>query len=108
MIGGFVPGDGIVRVIIRALGPTLSQFGVPTVLADPILELHDGQGTLLTSNDDRKESQQTEMQASGKAPPNDNESAIIAVRPAGSSNAIVRGKNNTTGNALVEVYILPP
>ncbi len=108
MIGGFIPGDGIVRVIIRALGPTLTQFGVPTVLADPILELHDAQGTLVTSNDNWKDTQQAEIQASGKAPPNDNESAIIAVRPAGNSTAIVRGKGNTTGNALVEVYILPP
>jgi len=108
MIGGFIPGDGIVRVIIRALGPSLSQFGVPTLLTDPILELHDAQGSLLTSNDNWKDSQQAEIQASGKAPPNDNESAIIAVRPAGNSTAIVRGKNNTTGNALVEVYIPPP
>ena len=108
MIAGFIPGNGIVRVIIRALGPTLTQFGVPTVLADPILELHDAQGTLITSNDNWKDTQQAEIQASGKPPPNDNESAIIAVRPAGNSTAIVRGKNNTTGNALVEVYILPP
>jgi len=108
MIGGFVSGNGIVRVIIRALGPTLSQFGVTNVLADPTLELHDGNGTLLASNDNWKDSQQAEIQASGKAPPNDLESAIIAVRPSANSTAIVRGKNNTTGNALVEVYILPP
>jgi hypothetical protein len=108
MIGGLISGNGIVRVIIRALGPTLSQFGVTNVLADPTLELHDGNGTLLASNDNWKDTQQAEIQASGFAPPNDAESAIIAVRPASNSTAIVRGKNNTTGNALVECYILPP
>jgi hypothetical protein len=108
MIGGFISGNGVVRVIIRALGPTLSQFGVPNVLADPTLELHDGNGTLIASNDNWKDTQQAEIQASGKAPPNDKESAIIAVRPATNSTAIVSGKNNTTGNALVEVYVLPP
>jgi hypothetical protein len=108
MIGGFVSGNGIVRVIIRALGPTLSLFGVPNVLADPMLEVHDGNGTLLASNDNWKDTQQAEIQASGKAPPNDKESAIIIVRPATNTTAIVSGKNNTTGNALVEVYVLSP
>jgi hypothetical protein len=108
MIGGFISGNGIVRVIIRALGPTLSQFGVTNVLADPMLELHDGDGALLASNDNWADTQQAEIQASGFAPPNPGESAIIAVRPAANSTAIVRGKNGTTGNALVEVYILPP
>jgi hypothetical protein len=108
MIGGFISGNGIVRVIIRALGPTLSQFGVPNVLADPTLELHDANGAIIATNDNWKDTQQAEIQASGKAPPNDLESAIIAVRPAANSTAIVQGKNGTTGNALVEVYILPP
>ena len=107
MIGGFISGNGIVRVIVRALGPTLSQFNVPNVLADPTMELRDVNGTLLASNDDWQETQQAEIQASGKAPPNAKESAIIIVRPAGNTTAIVRGKNDATGNALVEVYILP-
>jgi hypothetical protein len=108
MIGGFISGDGIVRVIVRGLGPTLSQFGVPNVLADPTLELHDANGTVIASNDNWQDSQQAEINASGFAPPNANESAIIIVRPAENTTAIVRGKNNTTGNALVEAYILPP
>jgi hypothetical protein len=108
MIGGFISGNGIVKVIIRALGPTLSQFGVTNVLADPTLELHDANGAILASNDNWADTQGAEIQASGFAPPNAKESAIIAVRPPANSTAIVRGKNNTTGNALVEVYILPP
>jgi hypothetical protein len=106
MIAGVISGDGIVKVIVRALGPTLSQFGVANVLADPTLEVRDVQGNLLASNDNWKDMQQAEIQASGKAPPNDLESAIIIVRPPANSTAIVRGKNNTTGNALVEVYTL--
>jgi hypothetical protein len=90
----------IVRVIVRALGPTLTQFGVPSVLADPTLEIHDVNGTLIASNDNWQDSQQAEIQASGFAPPNTNESAIIIVRPVANTTAIVRGKNNTTGNAL--------
>jgi hypothetical protein len=108
MIGGFISGDGIVRVIVRALGPTLTAFNVPNVLADPTLELRDVNGALIASNDNWKDSQQAEIQASGFAPPNNNESAIIMVRPAANTTAIVRGKGNTTGNALVEAYILPP
>ena len=108
MIGGFISANTDIRIIIRALGPTLSQFGVPNVLPDPILRLHDTNGTLIASNDNWADTQHAEIQASGKAPPNSAESAIIAVRPAGNSTAIVSGKNNTTGNALVEVYTLPP
>ena len=99
-------GNGIVKVIVRALGPTLSQFGVTNVLADPTLEVRDVSGNLLATNDNWQDTQQAEIQASGKAPPNNNESAIIIERPPANTTAIVRGKNNTTGNALVEVYFL--
>ena len=108
MIGGFISGNGIVRVIVRALGLTLSQFGVTNVLADPVLDVRDAQGSSLATNDDWAATQQAEIQASGKAPPNAKESAIIIVRPTGNTTAIVSGKGNTTGNALVEAYILPP
>jgi hypothetical protein len=103
-----IGGSGNKQVLLRALGPTLQNFGVTGFLADPTLELHDGSGGFITSNDNWKDTQQAEIQASGFPPPNDAESAIIAVRPASNSTAVVRGKNNTTGNALVEVYILPP
>jgi hypothetical protein len=93
-------------VIVRALGPTLAQFRVPNVLADPMLELYDSNGTLIASNDSIGLSS-FEIRASGFAPPNRAEPAIIITRPAGNTTAIVRGKNNTTGNALLEVYTLP-
>ena len=108
MIGGFITGEGNCRVIVRALGPTLAQFGVPNVLADPMLELYDPNGTLVASNDNTPSPLHfSEIRASGFAPPNGAESAIIITRQAGNITAIVRGKNNTTGNALLEVYTLP-
>jgi len=110
MIGGFITGEGNCRVIVRALGPTMTQFGVPNVLADPMLELYDPNGTLIASNDNTNISPFqpfSEIRASGFAPPNPAEPAIIVTRPVGNTTAIVRGKNNTTGNALLEVYTLP-
>ena len=116
MIGGFiVQGNRPKRVIIRAIGPELTQFGVPNVLADPTLELHDGTGALIASNDNWQTTiiggiithdQVQEILNSGLAPTDGRESAIIANLPAGNYTAIVRGVNNTTGVALVEVYDL--
>ena len=114
MIGGFiVQGTGPKRVIIRAIGPELTQFGVPNVLANPTLELHDSTGALIASNDDWQttiiggiitSNQISDVQNSGHAPGNTLESAIIADLPLGNYTAIVRGWSNTTGVALVEVY----
>ena len=116
MIGGFiVQGTGAKRVIIRAIGPELSQFGVPDPLANPRLELHNAAGALIGSNDDWQHtiiggvitrSQVADIQNSGHAPTAPTESAIIAELPPGNYTAIVRGVNNTTGVALVEVYDL--
>jgi hypothetical protein len=110
MIGGFIVQNGIQKVIVRGLGPTLGQppFNVPEVLADPVLAIFDANGQQIAFNDNWKDTQQAEIQATGKAPPNDSESAIVITRPPGNTTAILSGKNNTTGNALVEVYILPP
>ena len=108
MIGGFiVQGDQSQKVIVRALGPTLSQFNVPNALADPVLTLADENGGVIASNDDWQNTQAAEIQFSGFAPKNPKEPAIIATRPPGNTTAIVTGKNGTTGNALVEVYTLP-
>ena len=116
MIGGFiVQGSEPKRVIIRAIGPELTQYGVPNVLANPTLELHDGTGALIASNNNWAttiiggiitSTQVHEIQASGYAPSDPLESAIVADLPAGHYTAIVRGVNNLTGIALVEVYDL--
>jgi cyclophilin family peptidyl-prolyl cis-trans isomerase len=107
LIGGFfLGGTESKRVLVRAIGPSLAPT-VPDFLADPILELHDGNGALLDSNDDWGSSpDQAEIQASGVAPPNTKESAVVKLLPAGPFTAIVRGVNNTTGVASVELYQL--
>jgi len=111
MIGGFivrgglgVDGAGSEEVLVRAIGPSLTQRGVPNALQDPTLDLHDGNGAIIASNDNWKDTQQSEIQATGLAPSDDRESAILAILIQGNYTAIVRGKNNTTGVGLVEVY----
>jgi hypothetical protein len=107
MIGGLIVGGhngSGGRVLVRALGPSLTAFGVPGALSDPRLELRDGNGSQMAVNDNWKDGQQTEIQATTLAPTDDRESAILTILPAGNFTAIVRGFNNTTGVALVEVY----
>jgi len=109
MIGGFIVSgaNGSVNLIVRALGPSLAQFGVPNPLPDPRLGLYDANGTLIMSNDNWKDSQQVAIQNSGFRPPNDLDSAILVTLPTGNYTAIVTGKNGGTGVGLVEVYRLP-
>ena len=108
MIGGFiVGGEGNARVILRAIGPSLTQSGVANPLADPTLELFDGNGNSVEANDDwRTDPDQGEIAAAGVAPQNDLESALLASIPPGAYTAIVAGKNSATGVGLVEVYHL--
>ena len=108
LIGGFiVTGTQPKRVIVRAIGPSLSSF-FPGALADPILELH-GPGAFATiTNDNWRSAQEAEIIATGIPPTNDLESAIVATLPANNSayTAIVRGVNNGTGIGVVEAYDL--
>ena len=106
--GLIITGSVPKRVIIRAIGPSLTKFGFPAseLLADPTLELH-GSGTFVTvTNNNWKDTQQTEIEASGLAPTNDLESAIILTLAPGSYTAIVRGNGTGVGIGLVEVYDL--
>jgi hypothetical protein len=109
MIGGFIVGPngtGTAKVLVRAIGPSLADFNVPNVLSDPTLEIHDGTGATIASNDNWKDTQQSEIQLTGLAPKNDSESAIVSTLTPGAYTAIVRGKAGATGVALVEVYAL--
>ena len=108
MIAGFiVSGSQSKTIIVRALGPTLGSYGVANALNDPMLELHDSSGATIATNDDwQTGSQASHISSSGYAPTNSNEPALIATLPAGAYTAIVRGYNNSTGVALVEVYEL--
>src|SRR5438128_2555000 len=107
IIGGLIiSGSGPKKLLLRALGPTLGQspFNVPNAMANPALDLRDRNAPRITANDKWKSTQQTPIQATGLAPPDDAESAIATTLAPASYTAIVTGVNNTTGNALVEVY----
>ena len=113
LIGGFIAGNGVTKVIVRAIGPTLTNAGVTNPLQDPTLELHDGNGTTIRSNNNWKvredsSSQQAEIEATTIPPTNDLESALVQTLGPGNYTAVVRGVNNTTGTAVVEVYNLAP
>ena len=116
VIGGFiVKGTGTKRIIVRAIGPDLSPYGIPNILADPSLELHDSTGALIASNNNWQTTvlggiitsgQADEIQASGLAPGNELDSVIIGDLPPGAYTAIVSGANGLTGVGLAEVYDL--
>ena len=115
MIGGFIVGGNSSNVLVRATGPSLIPFGISNALADPRLELHDGNGTL-AGNDDWQTTQtggiitsdqSGAIQNSGLAPGNAAESAIMATLPPGSYTAIAQGVNGGTGVGIIEVFALP-
>ena len=107
LIGGVIlTGDDKARVLVRALGPSLGNWGVNQPLGDPTLELHDEHGALVLANDNWRDTQQAAIEATGLAPSNPAEAALIADLFPTNYTAIVRGKNDTTGVGLVEIYHL--
>ncbi|MBA3272552.1 MAG: exo-alpha-sialidase [Chthoniobacterales bacterium] len=104
--GRGVDGGGSARVVLRGLGPSLAQSGVSNALQNPELQLVDGNGSTVAFNDDWRQTQQAELQATGIPPNDDRESAIVVTLRKGDYTAIVRGKGGTTGVALVESYDL--
>jgi hypothetical protein len=107
LIGGFIiTGDAPASVLIRGIGPELTAANVPNALQDPTLDLRDGNGQLVASNDNW-ESDQRQAIINTTAPPTDpREPAILESLVAGNYTAIVRGKDNSVGVALVEIYVL--
>jgi hypothetical protein len=99
LIAGIIAqgGDGISQVVVRAIGPSLAASGINNALANPTLELHDGNGVLIRSNDNWKSTQQSALEATGLAPANDLESAILVTLTAGNYTAIVTGFGEPTG-----------
>jgi N-acetylneuraminic acid mutarotase len=107
MIAGVIisPSNGTdAKVLVRALGPTLGDFGVAGALANPTVELVNSSGTVLRSNDDWKSSQQAEIEAANLGPAHEQEAALIETIPPGLYTAVVRGNGRSTGAGLVEVY----
>ncbi len=107
LIGGFIiTGNSPKRILLRALGPSLATAGISGVLADPVLELHGADESVITTNDNWQDTQQAVIAATGVAPPQPQESAIVITLEPGSYTAIVRGQNNTIGQGLLEMYDL--
>lgn len=106
MIGGFIISGPNTRVLVRAIGPSLSNFGISGALPDPTLALKSANGTTLLANDDWQSDpvQAAEIQERVLAPTDPRESALVTTLPAGQFTAIVSGKGGATGVALVEVY----
>jgi sugar lactone lactonase YvrE len=105
MIAGFIGADPT-TVVIRGIGPSLAQADIKSALQDPVLELHDSTGAVIKVNDNWRETQETELQASGLAPKNDFEAAMLVTLPPGAYTAIIRGKNFSLGVGLIEIYDL--
>ncbi len=99
--GTIVVGNGTTNVLFRAMGPST---GIPNALQDPTLELHDGQGTVIATNDNWQDTQKDAIQATTIPPSDPREAAILRQLSPGAYTAIVRGKNNTKGVAVVEAY----
>jgi hypothetical protein len=107
MIGGFIVGGGTGSVALRAIGPSLTESGVADALADPFLELHDGNGAAVASNDNWQDSADKQVFIdNGIAPTSDKESIILGTLAPGAYTAIVSGVGEGTGVGLVEAYNL--
>jgi hypothetical protein len=107
LIGGFIiAGADDKKIIVRGLGPSVQANGqpVPGTLQDPVLELHDGTGAVIATNDNWKDTQQAEIEATGIPPSDDRESAIVQTLSPGNYTVILRGKDDTTGVGVVEAY----
>jgi hypothetical protein len=107
LIGGFIILNSATKVLLRAIGPELTALGVSDPLENPTLELRDANAALIEANDDWKSDNQQAIIDTGAPPKDQREAAIVRSVVPGSYTALVRGKADTTGTALVEIYRLP-
>jgi hypothetical protein len=112
VIAGFTLGNhaGVDRVVVRGIGPSLGSAGIANALSDPVMELRDANGAVLTANNNWQEdaAQASQLTAVQLAPSNDLEAAIVRTLPPGAYTALLSGKDGATGVGLVEVYDLGP
>ncbi|PZR73398.1 MAG: hypothetical protein DLM73_10815 [Chthoniobacterales bacterium] len=106
LTAGFIVQNGSVRVVIRAVGPSLTAFGITNALPDTTLQLRDVNGAIVRENDDWMTDQKAELEATGLQPSNSKEAALVQTIPPGQYTAQVRGKPEATGIGVVEVYFL--
>jgi hypothetical protein len=106
MIAGFIIQNGPVRAVVRAIGPSLTGFGITNALADTTLQLRDQNGLIVRENDNWETDQKQELESTGLQPSNGLEAALVQTIPPGQYTAQVRGKPETTGIGVVEVYFI--
>jgi hypothetical protein len=106
MIAGFIVENGSARVVVCAIGPSLTAFGIANALPDTTLQLRDQNGAIVRENDDWMSNQKTELENTGLQPTNEREAALIETLPPGQYTAQVRGKPEATGIGVVQVYFL--
>ena len=108
MIAGFIIQKGSVRAVVRAIGPSLSAFGISNALPDTTLQLRNQNGVILLENDDWKTdpAQKEELESNGLQPSHELEAALITIIPPGQYTAQVRGKGEASGIGVVQVYFL--
>jgi hypothetical protein len=106
MIAGFIVQNGPMKVVIRAIGPSLQAFGISNALPDTTLQLRDQNGSIVIENDDWQTHQQQELKGSGLQPTNELEAALISTIQPGQYTAQVRGKGDAAGIGVVQVYFL--
>lgn len=107
MIAGFIispPSGASKAIVLRGRGPSLAAFGITDPLLDPVLELHGSNGSLITSNDNWKDTQRSQIEGTVFQPTDDRESVILASLAPASYTAILTGKANTAGIGIVEVF----
>jgi hypothetical protein len=106
MIAGFIIQNGPVRAVVRAIGPSLAAFGIDNALPDTTLQIKDQNGTIVIENDDWQSDQKQELEDTGLQPTNDLEAAVVVTLQPGQYSALVRGKPESTGTGVVQVYFL--
>jgi hypothetical protein len=106
MIAGFIIQNGDVRAVVRAIGPSLSGFGIANALPDTTLQLRDVNGAIVRENDDWESAQKQELEETGLQPSDPKEAALVDTLAPGQYTAQVRGKPETTGIGVVQVYFL--
>jgi hypothetical protein len=106
MIAGFIIQNGPVRAVVRAIGPSLSAFGINNALQDTTLQLKNQNGTIVMENDDWQTTQKQELENTGLQPSHPLEAAVVVTLQPGQYSAQVRGKPETTGIGVVQVYFL--
>jgi hypothetical protein len=106
MIAGFIIQNGDVRAVVRAIGPSLTAFGISNALPDTTIQIRDQSGTIVIENDDWESDQKQELEDTGLQPSDPLEAAVVTMLQPGQYTAQVRGKPETTGIGVVQVYFL--